>query len=65
LVAIQITDPDTKLDPNPDPFCDTAKTCLGGGMHCPIASSFYRAMHISAKRGIAIVILSIRLSVCL
>ena len=27
--------------------------------------SFYRAMDISAKRGIAIVILSVRLSVCL
>ena len=30
-------DPDTDLDP--DPYHDTGKTCLGGGMHCPAASS--------------------------
>jgi len=32
-------DPDT----DPDPYHDTgktAKTCLGGGKHCPIDSSF-------------------------
>jgi len=23
----------------PDPYRDTGKTCLGGGMHCPSASS--------------------------
>ena len=29
-------------DPNsdPNPYRDTGKTCLGGGMHCPSASSF-------------------------
>jgi len=32
MVAIRIRDPDT------DPYCDTGKTCLGGGMHCPSAS---------------------------
>jgi len=31
LVAIRITDP--------DPDRDTGKTCLGGGMYCPSASS--------------------------
>ena len=35
-MVIQIRDPDTA----PDPYCDTGKTCLGGGMHCPSASSF-------------------------
>jgi len=25
---------------DPDPYRDTGKTCLGGGMHCPSASSF-------------------------
>ena len=24
---------------NPHPYCETGKTCLGGGMHCPSASS--------------------------
>ena len=43
----------------PEPFAgrrsyDTTKSSF----------SFYRAMHFSAKRGIAIVILSVRLSVC-
>jgi len=26
-------------DPDSDPYHDTGKTCLGGGMHCPSASS--------------------------
>jgi len=26
-------------DPDPDPYRDTGKTCLVGGMHCPNASS--------------------------
>jgi len=34
-MAIRITDPDT----DPDPYRNTGKTCLGGGMHCPSASS--------------------------
>ena len=34
LVAIQIMDP--------DPYRDTGKMCLGGGMHWPSASSFKR-----------------------
>jgi len=36
LVAIRITDPDA----DPDLYRDTGKICLGGGMHCPSASSF-------------------------
>jgi len=31
-LAIWITDT--------DPYRDTGKTCLGGGMHCPSASSY-------------------------
>jgi len=27
--------------PDPDPYRDTGKTCLGGGMHCRNASSSY------------------------
>jgi len=27
-------DPDQ--DPDTDPYHDTGKTCLGGGMHCPV-----------------------------
>ena len=26
------------LDPDLDLYCDTGKTCLGRGMHCPSAS---------------------------
>jgi len=26
---------------DPDPYRDTGKTCLGGGMHCPSASRWY------------------------
>jgi len=33
-------DPDTDPNTDPDPYRDTGKTCLGGGMHCPSASSF-------------------------
>ena len=30
------------MDPDLDPYRDTGKTCLGGGiMHCPSASSLY------------------------
>jgi len=29
-------DPDTNPDPDLDPYRDTGKTCLGGGMHCPV-----------------------------
>jgi len=32
VVAIQIRDPDT----DPDPYRDTGKTCLDGGMHCSV-----------------------------
>jgi len=32
---------DFGADPDPDPYRDTGKTCLGGGMHCPSSSSFY------------------------
>jgi len=43
MVAIRMTDADTEpdMDPDPDPYRDTNKTCLGGGMHCPNASSCY------------------------
>ena len=34
-----MTDLNTNTD-DPDPYRDTGKTCLGGGMHCPSASSF-------------------------
>jgi len=34
-VAVRITDLDTDL------HRDTSKMCLGGGVHCPIASSYY------------------------
>jgi len=27
------------MDLDPDPDRDTSNTCLGGGMHCPSASS--------------------------
>ena len=27
-------------NPDQDPYRDTGKTCLGGGMHCPSASSY-------------------------
>jgi len=27
------------FDGDPDPYWDTGKTCLGGGMHCPSAFS--------------------------
>ena len=36
-MAIRFTDPDT----DPDPDRDTGKLCLGGGMHCPSASSCF------------------------
>ena len=32
-------DPDPYLDLYLGPDCDTGKTWLGGGMHCPSASS--------------------------
>ena len=35
-MAIRIRDP----DPDPNPYRNTGKTCVGGGMHCPSASSF-------------------------
>jgi len=31
-------------DLDPDTYHDTDKTCLGGGMHCPSASSFCYAL---------------------
>ena len=33
----RFTDP----EPDTDPYCDSGKTCLGGGMHFPIASSLF------------------------
>ena len=27
-------------DPDPGPYRDAGKTCLGGGMHCPSAPSY-------------------------
>ena len=46
FVAIRIGDPNT----DPDPYRDTGKTCLGGGMHCPSASSFSSLIGLSASR---------------
>jgi len=37
----KVGDPDhgsVITDPDPDPYSDTSKTCLGGGMHYPSAS---------------------------
>ena len=38
-----VTDPDTDSDSvsDSDPYFDTSKTCLGGGMHCPSASIYF------------------------
>jgi len=43
----------------------TARSELRKVLFLPLSMNFYRAMHISAKRGIAIVILSVCPSVCL
>jgi len=32
-------DPDTNPAPDPDPYRDSGNTYLGGGMHCPSAST--------------------------
>jgi len=40
LVAIGITDPDMDRD------CDTGKTCLGGGMHCPVLLVVYLFIYL-------------------
>jgi len=40
---VAITDPDTDLDldnPDPGPYRDSGKKCLGGGMYCRSASSW-------------------------
>ena len=37
------TDPDSNTDP--DPYHDTGKPCLGGGVHCPSASGFTLISH--------------------
>jgi len=31
-------------DTDPDLYCDTGKTCFGGGMYCPSASNYGRPM---------------------
>ena len=38
MVVIRITDLDEDMDT--DSYRDTGMTCLGGGMHCPFASSY-------------------------
>jgi len=35
------------MDLDPDPYGDTGKTCLGGGTHCPSASSFKTCANVS------------------
>ena len=40
MVAIRITDPD-------NPYRNTGKTCLGGGMHCPSASSCLNVLRLN------------------
>jgi len=37
FLAIRIKD----TDMDPDPYLNTGKTCLGGGMHCSSASSLF------------------------
>jgi len=49
-VAIRNTDPDRDTDPEPDPYRDTGKTCLGGGMHCSSASSLMTVAYLCQGR---------------
>jgi len=46
-VAIRIRDLDTDpdMDPDADLYCNTGKTCLGGGKHCRSASSLLVLLH--------------------
>ena len=66
LVAIRITDPDTDTDPDPDR--DTGKSCLGGGMHFPSASSYFgiillpTTLVVQVEQSVRCV--SVRMSVC-
>ena len=46
-MVIRITDPNT--DPDPDPYRDTGKTCLGAGMHRPSVSSLLNVVGIPGK----------------
>ena len=41
-------DPDHRSGTDPDPYRDTGKTCLGGGMHCPCDSSLFIYLFIMA-----------------
>jgi len=43
-------------DPDPNPYRDTGKTCLGGNMQCPSASSFciIPSCDIHALSGVAV-----------
>jgi len=51
------TDPYTDPYPYPDPYRDTGKTCLGGGMHCPSASSsIYRLVLCSCSTVLGVMI---------
>jgi len=63
-MAIRIMNPDTH--PDPGPCCDTSKTCLGGDMHCPIASS-YSLLLLLCTRGEVLrrAILYVCMPVCL
>jgi len=45
-MAIRITNPDT----DPDPYHDTGKTCLGGGMRCASASSSVCCVYIRSAK---------------
>ena len=36
-------------DPDPDPYRDTVKTCLGGGVHCSSASSLIGLIILSVN----------------
>jgi len=40
--GIRNPDTDPTTDKGPDPYGDTGKTCLGGGMHCPRAFSLVK-----------------------
>jgi len=50
-MAIRIMDPDT----DPDPYRDIGKTSLGGGMHCPSASSLYVNAVLFANKKLSLV----------
>jgi len=50
----------SRMDPDPYPYRDTGKTCLGGGMHYPSASSIRCcSVHLYRRWGAAFAALQI------